>query len=163
MCYAIGFTIDGQKRLMLLAYIDSKCLKFTQISLLWRNLYFCKPRYLLRHILYQLLLMNFLFRQLKQRRDETTYECYIHLKKQKRICAFGNLNQGFRQSLQLPRWSNKLSFQNPMTVIQGNSKILSKIVFQDMKICVDKVEKPSVSTLQYLPQRSGRNYNLNRR
>ena len=86
LCYAIGFTVDGQKHLMLLTYIDCKCLKFTQISLLWGNLYFCKPRYLLRHILYQVLLMNFLFRQLKQRKQlmNVTYIWknkgeYVHL------------------------------------------------------------------------------------
>ena len=89
------------------------------------------------------------------------------LKEQRPKCGFTDLNREIKQQVELATCSNKLrrySFQNP-------DKSLSELLtiaksFEDMKIYVDKVEKPDaykVNALRRTPRRSGKNGNLNRR
>ena len=89
------------------------------------------------------------------------------MKEQGQKCGFTDLSREIKQQVELATCSNKLrrySFQNP-------DKSLSELLtiaksFEDMKIYVDKVEKPDahkVNALRRTPRRSGKNGNLNRR
>ena len=104
---------------------------------------------------------------LKQRQDEIIHEFYLSLKEQGQKFGFTDLNRENKQQVELVTCSNKLrcySFQNP-------DKSLSELLtieksFEDMKIYVDKVEKPDVhpvNALRRTPGRSGKTGNLNRR
>ena len=89
------------------------------------------------------------------------------MKKQGQKCGFMDLNREIKQHVELATCDNKLrrySFQNP-------DKSLSELLtiekaFEDMKIYVDKMEKPDahpVNALRRTPDISGKNGNLNRR
>ena len=77
----------------------------------------------------------YLFRQLKQRQDQTIHEFYIRLKEQDQKCGFKDLNREIKQQVELATYSNKLrrySFQNPD---KGLSELLIIAKsFEDMEI-----------------------------
>ena len=82
------------------------------------------------------------------------------MKEQGQKCRFMDLNREIKQQVELITCSNKLrrySFQN-------SDKSLSELLtivksFEDMKIYVDKVEKPDLhpaNALRWTPRRSGK-------
>ena len=89
------------------------------------------------------------------------------LKEQRPKCGFTDLIREIKQQVELATCSSKLrrySFQNPDKSLSELSTIAKS--FEDMKIYVDKVEKPDahkVNALRRTPRRSGKNGDLNRR
>ena len=167
LCKAIDVTNDGQKLLMLLMYIGNEMYE------IYKNIITVEEPTLVQvnaaFEAHFALTSNkcYLFHQLKQWQDETIHDFYICLKEQGQKCGFTDLSLEIKQQVELATCSNELqcySFQNP-------NKSLSKLLtiaksFEDMKIYVDKVEKPdaqSVNALRWTPHRSGKNGNLNRR
>ena len=167
MCKAIGVTNDAQKLSMLLTYIGDEMYEIyeniinveeptlAQVSAAFEVAHFAptsNPAY-----------QCYLFCQLKQRQNETIHEFYIRLKEQGQNCGFADLNREIKQQAELATSSNKLrnySFQN---LDKSFSKLLAIAKsFKDMKIYVDKVEKPDahpVNALRRTPRRSSNNNN----
>ena len=89
------------------------------------------------------------------------------MKEQGQKCGFTDLNREIKQQVELAICSNKLrrhSFQNLDKSLSELLTIAKSL--EDMKIYVDKVEKPDAHTVNALcrtPRRSGKNGNLNGR
>ena len=172
LCKAFGVTDDGQKLSMLLIYMgDKMCEIYENIITVGEP----TPTQVNAALAFEVQFAPtsnpayecYLFRQLKQRQDKIIHEFYTRLKEQGQKCGFADLNREIKQQLELATCSNKIrrySFQNHDKSLSELLKIAKS--FEDMKIYVDKVEKPDEhpgNALRRAPRKFVKNGNLNRR
>ena len=169
LCKTVGVIDDGQKLSMLLTYVGDGMYGIYENIIIVEE-----PTHAQVNAAFETHFAPtsnpayecYLFRQLKQRQDETIHEFYIRLKEQRQKCGFTDLNREIRQQVKLATCSNKrrrYSFQNPDKSVSEFLTIDK--AFEVMKIYVDKVEKSDahpVNALRRTPSRSSNNSNLNR-